>query len=111
MPTEITVNTGQDFQNMLDNQDFTIAQAIVESILENINTKKRNIHVISVNIQDEDSTFDITLDKEHFAQTLKENLPFYIKQELYEDCTKIQQAIQELESKKTKNKNKSYEQK
>ena len=48
MAGEITVNNSDEFQEMVDNKDFRIAEAIVEAILENMNTKKKNVHILSV---------------------------------------------------------------
>lgn len=96
MATEFTVNNSQEFQDMVDNEDFRIAKAIVESILSNINTKKKNIHILSVTCLEEDATYDITLERKHFYQTLDENIKFYLEKELYEDCAKIKQGMNEL---------------
>jgi len=80
-------------------KDFRIAQAIVESILNNLDTKKKNIHVLTVNCEEENAVFDITVDTKFFALTLEENLPYYVKEERYEECQKIVNAINQLKSK------------
>ena len=99
MATEITVQNADEFQQMVDNRDFRISEAIVKGILKNINSKRKNVHVLSVTCLEEDSTFDITLERKHFAQTLQENLPHYIERELYEDCIKINECISKLNQK------------
>ena len=96
---EFIVNNNQEFQDMVDNKDFKIAQAIVDSILNNLETKKKNIHIFSVTSLEEDSTFDITLEKKHFISTLDENLKYFIQKEMYEECAKINEAIKLLKSK------------
>ena len=48
MAIEITVQNAEEFQQMVDNKDFRIAEAIVSGILSNINKKKKHIHVLSV---------------------------------------------------------------
>jgi hypothetical protein len=93
---EITVNNTEEFQELVDNRDFRIAQAIVEGILDNITTKKKYIHVLSVTCLEEGEIFDITVERKYFASTLEENLPYYVKEELYEECSKITQAIEVL---------------
>ena len=42
MIAEITVNNNEEFQILINNKDFRISKAIVEGILKNINTKKKN---------------------------------------------------------------------
>ena len=99
MAGEITVNNSDEFQEMVDNKDFRIAKAIVESILSNLNTKKRNIHILSVACVEDHAVYDLTLDRKFFVDTLEENLKYYIEQERYEECQKIVEAIKQLKEK------------
>ena len=99
MAAEITLNNSEEFQEMIDRKDFTISKAVVESILSNLNGRKKHVHVLSVNCLEEASTFDITLDRKYFAETLQENLKYYVEQELYEECSKIVEAINTLTEK------------
>ena len=86
---------------MINNKDFRIAQAIVGTILNNLTTKKKHVHVLSVSCLEENATYDITLERRHFVDTLEENLKYYVEHEKYEDCTKIVQAIDILKSQNT----------
>lgn len=99
MATEITLRNSDEFQAMIDKKDFTIAKAIVESILNNINTRKKHVHVLSVNCTDDNATYDITLEKRYFVETLQENLKYYVEKELYEECSQIVKAITQLTEK------------
>jgi hypothetical protein len=99
MVPELNVATQDDFLELVEQKDFRIAQAIVESILNNLDTKKKNIHVLTVNCEEENAVFDITVDTKFFALTLEENLPYYVKEERYEECQKIVNAINQLKSK------------
>ena len=98
MITEITVNNTEEFQELVDSKDFRIAKAIVEGILENINTKKKHVHVLSVTCLEEGEIYDITVERKHFAETVEENLPYYIREEQYEDCSRIVKTIDELKN-------------
>ena len=73
--------------------------AIVETILKNIDNPKSNIHILTVTCLDENTSYDISLEKKHFASTLEENLKYYIKEELYEKCTQIVEVINKLKNK------------
>lgn len=99
MAIDITVDSVEEFQEMVEKQDFRLSKAIVDKILDNLNTKKKHIHVLSITCVSEDSIYDITVDRKYFAETLEEHLPVYIREEYYEDCRKIADAIQDLKKK------------
>ncbi len=46
----------------------------------------------------EGEIYDITVERKHFAETLEENLPYYIREEQYEDCSRIVKTISELKN-------------
>ena len=47
---------------------------------------------------EEGEIYDITVERKHFAETLEENLPHYVREERYEDCQKIVNIINELKN-------------
>ena len=96
MAIEITVQNSDEFQEMVDNKDFRIAEAVVSGIIKNVNTKKKHIHVLSINCIEDDAIYDITVERKYFAETLEENLPHYVGEERYEDCRTIADAIKKL---------------
>lgn len=98
MAVEITVQNSDEFQEMVDNKDFRISEAVVSGILKNLNTKKRHVHVLSIACIEDEAIYDITVERKHFAETLEENLPYYIKEERYEDCRLIADAIDKLKN-------------
>jgi hypothetical protein len=98
MVAEITVNNSDEFQELVDQKDFRISKAIVEGILDNVKSKKKHIHVLSVTCLEEGEIYDITVERKHFAETLEENLPYYIMEEQYEDCSRIVKTIDELKN-------------
>lgn len=98
MVAEITVNNSDEFQELVDQKDFRISKAIVDGILDNISSKKKHIHVLSVTCLEEGEIYDITVERKHFAETLEENLPYYIREEQYEDCSRIVKTIDELKN-------------
>ena len=100
-PKEIEVRSLNDFHELVEKKYFGISEAIVQSILGNLKTRKKNVHVLSVKCIEESTVFDITLEKVNFKETLKENLKYFEAREMYEDCGKIHKAIETL-SKPTK---------
>ena len=99
MAVEINLNNSDEFQDMIDRKDFTIAKAVVETILANLNTRKKHLHVLSVNCLEDGATYDITLERRYFEETLQENLKYYVEKELYEECSQIVEAINKLKEK------------
>jgi hypothetical protein len=99
MAIEINLNNSDEFQDMIDRKDFTISKAVVETILANLATRKKYLHILSVNCLDDGATYDITLEKKYFAETLQENLKYYVEKELYEECSQIVEAINKLKEK------------
>ena len=105
MAVEINLNNSDEFQDMIDRKDFTIAKAVVETILSNLNTRKKHLHVLSVNCLEDGATYDITLERRYFEETLQENLKYYVEKELYEECSQIVEAINKLKEKDNGSKN------
>jgi protein-arginine kinase activator protein McsA len=101
MALELNVNNVEEFQTMIDNKDFRISESIIKTILNNVNTKKKHVHIISINVLENNTTLDLTLEKKFFIETLEENLKFFIEQERYEDCQNIVNAINQLKSNNT----------
>ena len=95
-PKEFIVSSTDEFQEMIDEKDFSIAEAIVEGILANLDTKKKHVHLLSIIIEEENSIYDITIERKHFAETLEENIVHYVREERYEDCQRIADVIAEL---------------
>ena len=98
----ISVHTQEEFNVMIDNYDFRIVEAIVEGALQNIKTDKRFIHILSIEVQEDNDIYDLTLDREEFLECLKKNLKHYESKELYEKCKEIVEAIKFLERKEKK---------
>jgi hypothetical protein len=84
-PKEIEVRSLNDFHELVEKKYFGISEAIVQSILGNLKTRKKNVHVLSVKCIEEATVFDITLEKVNFKETLKENLKYFDDREMYED--------------------------
>ena len=95
-PKEIEVRSITDFQDLVDKKHFSISQAIVGSILKNLKTRRKNVHVLSVKCLEENTIFDITLEKANFSDTLQENLKYFEQREMYEECAEISKAINVL---------------
>jgi hypothetical protein len=99
MATEISVFDSDEFEELVTNRDLRISKALVETILKNLNGRKRHIHALSVLIEQEQSIYDITIDRKEFITTLEHNLPVLEKNEEYEICGELVRAIKTLKEK------------
>lgn len=96
MIKRIKVKSVEEFEDMMQEQDLKISKAIVEVALKNLKGKKRFIPVLEVHVEEDESIFDITLDRQNMLSTLRQNLEIHERNEDYEGCARIAKAIQEL---------------
>jgi hypothetical protein len=99
MATEISVFDSDEFEELVAQRDLRISKALVETILKNLKGRKRHLHALSVLIEQDQTIYDITIDRQEFVHTLEQNLPIYEKHELYEGCQEIVNAIKFLKDK------------
>ncbi len=96
MVKRIKVKNVEEFEDMLQEQDLKISKAIIEVALKNLKGDKRFIPVLEVHVEEDESIFDITLDRQNLLSTLQQNLEIHERNEDYEGCARIAKAIQEL---------------
>lgn len=99
MAYSVTVKTQEEFENLIFSKDLKISESIVDSILKNLNTTKRHIHVLEIIIEETDKIMDLTVDRKDFINTLEKNLEIHVYHEKYEKCVEIQKAILNLKNK------------
>ena len=99
----IVVKTAEDFTSLVENSDWRIVQAIVEGALKNLHTERRFIHILTVEVEEDDDIYDLTLNRKEFRGALERNLKHYEDMELYERCQDIVDAIKLLEEKENNN--------
>jgi len=99
MATHFKVDDYEDFLEMAQRKDFSIAKAVVDAILDNLDTEKKHIHVFEIEVENEDAVYDLTVERANFVDALEKNLIHYEREELYEECSKIVDAIEFLKTK------------
>lgn len=95
-PTELTVDSLEELNLMVESQDFIFAKSIVEGILDTVDTDEPEAYLLAIRVNSENAIYDITVRREDFAETLEQNLPHYIREEEYEECRRIVTAIEKL---------------
>lgn len=96
---KITVDNYDEFLQMALNQKFTMAQDIVETVLENLNTRKKQIPVFEIEVDSEGAIYTLSIQKDEFMKILSTNLIHFENEEAYEGCQKIIEAINYLKTK------------
>ena len=96
---QIKVDNYDEFLVMTKTQQFTISQQIVETILSNIDTKRKELPVFEIEVESEGASYTLSIQTEEFMDTLKTNLIHFENEEAYEGCQKIIEAINYLKSK------------
>jgi len=97
MVKRIKVKSVEEFEEMLQEQDLKISKAIVEVALKNLKGEKRFIPVLEIHVEEDESIFDITLDRQNMVSTLQQNLEIHERNEDYEGCARIANALKELQ--------------
>ena len=99
---QIKVETYTEFLAMAKSKDFMISKTIVETILDNLKTRKKNIPVFEVEVDDEGNTYTLSMSRDEFQDILEKNLIHFENEEAYEGCQKIIEAINYLKTKNGK---------
>jgi hypothetical protein len=74
MVTEISVFDSEEFEELVSQRDLRISKALVETILKNLKGRKRHLHALTVLVEQDQTIYDITVDRNDFITTLEQNL-------------------------------------
>ncbi len=96
---KIQVNSYDEWLKMALNQKFTISQTIVESIMDNIDTKRSKLPIFEVEVESKGDIYTLSVETDQFINTLETNLIHFENEEAYEGCQEIIKAINYLKSK------------
>jgi len=99
MVKKIIIKNYDEFEERLEDQDVEISNALVEVALANINSKKRFIPALEIELEEEETIYDISLDTRDMVGTLEQNLEIQERHENYETCFFIKEALDKLKLK------------
>ncbi len=97
MKVQLVFNSQEHFEDLITKQDYYLATSFVESMLMNIDTQKQTIPIVEAYFEEEDTIYDFEVEKVNFIPNLKEFLTIYEREEDYEGCLMISNAIKTLE--------------
>jgi hypothetical protein len=93
------VQSQEELSTNVKNKDVRLACLICDAILANLNTTKKNVYVVTVEVLDEQETYDLSCNSADFIVTLEKNLEILIEYELYELCQEVSNGIKYLKQK------------
>jgi hypothetical protein len=96
----IEFDTTEEITEYVSGGNYNLSVLIVDTILKNLKTKKREMLIISFIAKDADLTYDIIVNRKDFIETLTQNLPSMEKYEDYERCQNIVNALKYLRGEK-----------
>jgi hypothetical protein len=97
MATQLVFDSAQQFEELIAAQDYELATSFVESMLNNINADEEVVSIIEAFFEEEDTIYDFEIEKVNFIPNFKEFLTIYEREEDYEGCLIISNAIKTLE--------------
>lgn len=98
----LRVKSEADFYSRVKGGDLNLAIIIVDAILTNLDSKKKHNYIVTIELEEEEETYDLTCHSDEFLFTLEKNLQILAEGEMYEKCQEVVEAIKYL-------KNKSYD--
>lgn len=98
MTNLITVKTNEEFVTKALH-DLEISKQVVSRISENLDTTKTNLYVLSVQVLEDDTIYDITCLSEDFILILQRNLKIHEYHDKFEECIEILKCIKYLKEK------------
>lgn len=93
------VKSEADFMERVKQGDVKLASIICNAIIANLDSTKKHVHIVSVELEDQEEFYDLTCNPEEFIVTLDKNLKVLVDNELYEQCREVVQAIEYLKQK------------
>ena len=94
------VKSEADFMERVKQGDAKLASIICTAIIANLDCTKKHVHIISVEMEDEEEFYDLTCNPEEFIVTLEKNLEILVENEVYELCQEVVNAIKYLKKNK-----------
>lgn len=92
-------NTAEEMNDVFRGGEKRLHDLIVDTALDNLKTKRKEIPVVSILTKDDDTTYDIMIERTDMIETLEQNLKSMEEYEDYERCQKIVNALDYLKLK------------
>ena len=91
-----TFKSKDDFHNFVENEKAWMYSRIVEAITESFECGKLETCILEAKIEDVGTVLTMNSDIEDWETSLSLAIEWYKNQELYEECSKIQNLIRKI---------------
>jgi transcriptional regulator with GAF, ATPase, and Fis domain len=92
-------DTEEELNEIFNGNSKELHNLIVDTALLNLKTRKKTIPVVSIHTKDDDTIYDIMIERPDMLETLEQNLTTMEEFEDYERCQKIVNALDYLKTK------------
>ena len=89
-------NSFAEFRERMENRDIEVVRAIYDSIQKGYSRNANQVTAFEFKETEGDSIYGFSLSRDQWAYALSTCLETYAEQELYEDCIKIKNLINDL---------------
>tara|TARA_R100001509_G_scaffold164326_1_gene141495 strand:- start:1429 stop:1731 length:303 start_codon:yes stop_codon:yes gene_type:complete len=93
MVKTLKVPSREVLEEMTQEKDLSISKIVIDRIAETIENEEEMIHIMDIEIDDEEEILEVKLPKTEFQQALERNLVIHELHEDYENCTKIKSLL------------------
>jgi hypothetical protein len=90
------VRSIEDLTGRIAEKDGKLAAIICRAILDNLETTKKNIYVVTIELEEDEESYDLSCMYENFLFTLEQNLKVLEYNEQYELCAEVLEGIKKL---------------
>ena len=85
-----------EFRERVEGKDFEVASAIYEAIFKGYSRNAKQVTAFNFKQKGSDDIYGVSLSREQWPLALNTCLEIYAEQELYEECVKIKNIINDL---------------
>jgi hypothetical protein len=98
-PLKLEYEHYEELADAIENKDPQVVIAMVETALEHMDSKKEKIYFLYATVKKDEVVFEFSMGKDDLQSVLESNLPNLERQEEFELCIKVKEAIDILKLK------------
>ena len=92
-PLKLEYEHYEELADAIENKDPQVVIAMVEAALEHMETDEERIYFLFATVKKDEVIFEFSMGKEDLEAVLESNLPNLEKQEEFELCIKVKEAL------------------
>ena len=97
-PLKLEYQHYEELADAIENKDPQVVIAMVETALEHMTSKEEKIYFLYATVKKDEVVFEFSMGKEDLEAVFESNLPNLERQEEFELCIKVKEALDKLKS-------------